>query len=180
MPGSEDCASVWPGTSSNTPSTAQTWKCTCPINTFGALGVNHFGLLHSARGVVQFAGREKSGRAIGIQKWGFAHAAAFNRRAGLPVRAQCKFLNLRPTGNPMNNEFEASTGNAHGITMVLTALIQSLTPVQAAQAALELKMAHVDQLNHDADDQTSQLAADSRDAIVDAYLGLLSSVAKRG
>lgn len=80
----------------------------------------------------------------------------------------------------MNNEFEASTGNSHGITMVLTALIQSLPPVQAAQAALELKMAHVDQLNHDAADQTSQSAADSRDALVDAYLGLLSSVAKRG
>ena len=79
----------------------------------------------------------------------------------------------------MNNESEAVIGNAHGITMVLTALIQSLSPVQAAQVALELKMAQVDQLNHDVDDQTSQPAADARNALVDAYLGLLSSVAER-
>lgn len=78
------------------------------------------------------------------------------------------------------NEIEGMHGQISALSSALTAIISSLPPAQAAQAAIELKMANESDKQFDAEDETPPLQANARDTTVQALLQLLSAVALRG
>lgn len=78
----------------------------------------------------------------------------------------------------MNEEIDVLNGHVHALSMTLTAIIQTLPALACAQAALQLKIAHEEALQEDQD--TPPAEARSRNALLENYLALLSTVAKNG
>jgi len=75
------------------------------------------------------------------------------------------------------DELDAMNGRIAALSMTLTALIQALPALGAAEAAVLLKMDQEATRQADAEDGTPAAEAQSRDMIVDSYLQLLSAVA---
>ena len=77
----------------------------------------------------------------------------------------------------MDNEtIERINGSIAGVSSALMAVMSVLSPVQAAQAALSLKISNEDDKTFDEDGSAS--FAEARDGIVEGYLGFLQSVSK--
>ena len=77
-------------------------------------------------------------------------------------------------------QFDSLNGRVHALSMTLVAVIQSLSGVAAAQAALALKIEQQAELQQDEVQGTSESESSSRDEILASYLDLLSAVAKHG
>ena len=76
-------------------------------------------------------------------------------------------------------DLDALRGQASALSSVLTAIIETLPPLNAAQAALKLKMSNLETQSLDASEGTPPVEAQIRDAVVEAYLGLLGAAAQR-
>ena len=76
-------------------------------------------------------------------------------------------------------DLDALRGQTSALSSVLTAIIQTLPPLNAAQAALHLKTSNLDAQSLDDSEGTPPVEAQIRDAVVEAYLGLLSTAAQR-
>ena len=72
---------------------------------------------------------------------------------------------------------ERLNGSLAGISSVMAALISTLSPLQAAQMALSLKISNEDDKTFDEPTETPH--AEARNGIVEGYLNLLQSVSKR-
>lgn len=77
-------------------------------------------------------------------------------------------------------QFDSLNGRVHALSMTLAAVIQSLSGVAAAQAALALKIEQETELQEDDAKGTSEWESSSRDEILASYVDLLSAVAKHG
>ena len=77
------------------------------------------------------------------------------------------------------NEIAGINGRVHAMSLVLTQVLMTLTPVQAARAALSLAIER-ESLQTEADPDTPQAETDATGAILSAYLDLLSAVSKNG
>lgn len=69
-------------------------------------------------------------------------------------------------------------GQVLALSMVLNAIIQTLGPEAAAQAAVALAIDREVNRGLDSEQETEPAVAASRDAVIDAYLGLLGAVSK--
>lgn len=110
-------------------------------------------------------------------------AAATRWGKGVPVRNLVKVAIPQPPthqkGTDMTqDELDAMNGRIAALSMTLTALIQALPALGAAEAAVLLKMDQEATRQADAEDGTPAAEARSRDMIVDSYLQLLSAVAR--
>ena len=77
-------------------------------------------------------------------------------------------------------EFDGLIGRTEALSAVLTTVISTLPALSAARAALELKIEQETQRQEDQAAGTPKATSDVRNAILDSYVGLLSSVAKNG
>lgn len=70
----------------------------------------------------------------------------------------------------------ALNGKIDAIGQVLTQVLSTMTPLQAAQACVGLAT-ELDALRREADSEAPEEQLAVQEAVLDAYLGLLSSVA---
>lgn len=80
----------------------------------------------------------------------------------------------------MQDQIDALNGRLMAINSVVSRLASKLQPLQAAEMALGVKSELLEMQLSDAEFSTSAAEIKSRDEIMDAYVELLSSVAKRG
>jgi TRAP-type C4-dicarboxylate transport system permease large subunit len=78
----------------------------------------------------------------------------------------------------MKNDLEDVKGEVAALASMVSMLVSALTPVQAAEMAVRLEIERQALLDNDYDDQTSEQAVASRNAMIGAYLQLLSAVAR--
>jgi hypothetical protein len=71
-------------------------------------------------------------------------------------------------------EIEAINGRIEALSMVMTAVISQMDKLPAARAAADLAMEQMTQKDMEEPSEQTQ----SKHAVVDAYLGLLSAVSK--
>lgn len=79
----------------------------------------------------------------------------------------------------MENEIAAIKGQQAAMGLLLAQIMSTLTPVQAAQAAVGLAIER-EAVRNEADYATPEIEISTTEALLDAYLALLSTVAQRG
>lgn len=79
----------------------------------------------------------------------------------------------------METELAAIKGQQAAMALLLTQLMSMLTPVQAARAAVALAIER-EAFRNEADYATPEEEIATTEVLLDAYLGLLSSVAQHG
>lgn len=77
------------------------------------------------------------------------------------------------------SDIDSINGRMQAMSLVLVQLLQALTPVQAARAALSLAIER-ESLQTEADPETPQVELQATDSMLGAYLDLLSAVSKHG
>lgn len=77
-------------------------------------------------------------------------------------------------------QFDSLNGRTYALSMTLTAIIQTLPGLAAAQAALALKIEQETELQADDENGTSEREASARDEVLGSYVELLSAVARNG
>jgi len=81
-------------------------------------------------------------------------------------------------GPGMKQVIDAMQGQLHAFSVVLTAIIQEMPVSSAARTCVLLREARVNTLKQDQEVGTPECEATTRDAILVAYLELLTAVAK--
>lgn len=80
----------------------------------------------------------------------------------------------------MKDEIENINGHLSAINTVLIQLITQLTPIQAAEAAVEVALERETSRQNGEEEGMSQAYLQGRDVLLTGYLDLLSAVSKRG
>lgn len=77
-------------------------------------------------------------------------------------------------------QFDALIGRTHALSMTISAIIQTLPRLAAAEAALSLKIEQEVEIQADRENDTPEWEARSRDAILGSYVEMLSVVGRNG
>lgn len=77
-------------------------------------------------------------------------------------------------------ELQAMRGQIAALTLTMTAVIQTIQALPAAQAALNLKISLEEEKQLDEENETPPSEVSARNSIAESYCDLLSAVAKNG
>lgn len=75
--------------------------------------------------------------------------------------------------------FDALNGRVSAISMTLSAVLTSLTPLNAAEAAVRLAMQLEESKQQDSVEGVTEAETRARDAVAESYLQLLSALSER-
>lgn len=78
------------------------------------------------------------------------------------------------------DDFDFIAGQVSALFMTTTALITTLSPVQAAEVSAQLALSHQDAMKSDRDHGVPDSIGDARNGLLEAIQNLLQGVARRG